>query len=82
MLNEKEALIAEVIQEVLDTKIEFNSIKKITEIYNLDSYNFYRLITSLEDRFSVRIDESMYNVEYFSSISKIEEVINNIKFTK
>lgn len=72
MFNTEE--IVKIIEEVTGTKIEDYSINPFN--YGLDSLGVLKLITIIEERLSIEIDDDDLTIENMSSVNLILSMVN------
>jgi acyl carrier protein len=72
MFNTEE--IVKIIEEVIKTKIIDYSINPFN--HGLDSLGVLKLITILEERLSIEIDDNDLTVENMSSVNSILNIVN------
>ena len=66
--------IIEIIEEVIGDKVNNEDINPFD--YGLDSLGILRLVTIIEDKFNIEIDDDDLNIDNMSSISSIIKMVN------
>jgi len=72
MFNTEE--IVKIIEEVIETKILDYSMNPFN--HGLDSLGVLKLITIIEDRLSIEIDDNDLTIENMSSVNSILNMVN------
>jgi len=65
--------IVEIIEEVIETQVNDYSINPFN--HGLDSLGVLKLVTILEDRLSIEIDDNDLTVENMSSVNSIIKMV-------
>lgn len=76
-----ENAVLELVREV-NPYVEFNAATSLIEDGVLDSLSMLFLISSIEERFAVKIPEDEFKVEHFVNVVSIVALIEKIKASR